>query len=898
MKKGKIIFGIIIFLFSMMFVFGATNDSQIIKHRFDNAYAVYDGVDRVHLFYAQRYTFNGVTAYCIEPGVGIDTEIYSSTTNWDITNLSKDVIDYIRLVAYYGYDYEGHNTMNYYLAAQELMWDKITNRETYWVSTLDQNGPRIDIDKEKNEIETLIKNHNKLPSINNFTTKRGIGQSNTLQDYNGVINNYEVVDVSVDNFSPSINGNNLYLPAYNKAGIIEITLRRKNYQNKANFIYYQGSNQKLISAGYLDSIDFKVYVNNIGGSLTINKLDKDTGSNKAQGLSSTLENAKYGVYDSSNNLVSSIVTDKDGKAFTINNLKMGSYYVKELEPSVGYEIDQTKYPFEVKLSNPNVTLNVYEQIIRRDVEIYKYLKEDNEEVLIPDSDIEFLIYDSNNNFIDSIWTNKDGLAKINLIYGNYIVKQNNSKEGVSKINDFEIIVNNNSPSVIKYVFTSELLTAKLKINNKDSDSLLNINSEAVFKIRNMDNDEYVCQNITYPNVDKVCEYQTNNGVFITPDFLKIGDYEIIQTSTPVGYKDNKNSLVFRLDLNSEIIQDNEYGNYLEYDFINEVIKSNIAITVKGEESIMNDNKITYQKINLPNVEISLYADEDIITKDNIIHFRKGDLIDKRLSNEDGQVSFNDLYLGKYKILQTNIDNSYRENNEEYLVLLEKNKKFTIYNTLKKGDLKITQMDLITNDKLANVRLNIFNSDDDLIYDNVTSKSGLMKLNNLPVGKYYIREIETNLGYLLNEDIVDFEVKEHDELIDLELFSIPIMGSLELTVLDVLTNEGIPDTNILLFDENDNLIYEGKTNEFGMLIVDNLRYGNYYITEKDNSIEERLMFDIKENNEVVKLTMIKENIITEVPNTGLVDNYKIELISSVLILFGLGELYVIKKKILN
>ena len=84
----------------------------------------------------------------------------------------------------------------------------------------------------------------------------------------------------------------------------------------------------------------------------------------------------------------------------------------------------------------------------------------------------------------------------------------------------------------------------------------------------------------------------------------------------------------------------------------------------------------------------------------------------------------------------------------------------------------------------------------------------------------------------------------------------------------------------------------------MLIVNDLRYGNYYITEKDSSIQERLLFEIKENNEVVKLTMIKENIITEVPNTGLVDNYKIELISSILILFGLGEIYVIKKKILN
>ena len=898
MKKIKIILGIKIFLFSMTFAYAATNDSQIIKHRFENIYAVYDGLDRVHLFYAQKYTLNGITAYCIEPGVGIDTEIYSSTTDWNITSLSEDVIEYIRLVAYYGYDYEGHNTANYYLASQELIWEKITNRETYWVSTLDQNGPKIDINKEKIEIENLIKNHNKLPSINNYTTKRNVGQSNTLQDYNNVLSNYEITNINVDNFNPRINNNELYLPSYNKAATIEITFKRKNYQNKANFIYYQGSNQKLISAGYLDNITFKVYINNQGGSLTINKLDKETNINKPQGLSSSLENAKYGIYDSNNNLINTLTTNKKGTASTTNNLSIGSYYVKEITPSIGYELDETKYNFEIKPSNLNVTLNVYEQIIRRDIEIYKYLKEDNKEELIPDKGITFSIYDSNNELVTTITTNEEGLAKTNLIYGKYLAKQNNNKEGTIKVNDFEIIVNNNSPSIIKYVFSSKLLTAKLKINNKDSESLLNISSNSTFKIKNIDNDELICQNITYPNVETICEYTTNNGVFITPNTLKVGNYEIIQTNTPNGYKDNKESLVIRLDLSSEIIQDNEYGNYIEYDFINEKVRSNISITVKGEEPVMSDNKITYKKKDLPNVEVSLYAEEDIITKDNIVHYQKGDLIDKQISNEFGQVSFNDLYLGNYKIIQTNIDNNYKENNEEYLIVLEKNKKFTIYNTLKKGDLKITKIDSITKDKLSNIRLNILNSDDELIYNNITSKTGLMKLNNLPLGKYYIKEIETIEGYLLNEEIVNFEVKENDELINLELESTPIIGSLELTVLDVLTNKGIPNTNILLFDDNDKLIYEGRTNELGMLIVNDLRYGNYYITEKDNSKQERLLFEIKKNNEVVKLTMIKENIITEVPNTGLVDNYKIELISSILILFGLGEIYVIKKKILN
>ena len=44
---------------------------------------------------------------------------------------------------------------------------------------------------------------------------------------------------------------------------------------------------------------------------------------------------------------------------------------------------------------------------------------------------------------------------------------------------------------------------------------------------------------------------------------------------------------------------------IEYDFINDKVKSNISITVKGEEPVIGDNKITYKKINIPNVEVSL-----------------------------------------------------------------------------------------------------------------------------------------------------------------------------------------------------------------------------------------------------------------------------------------------------
>ena len=84
-----------------------------------------------------------------------DTNIYSSTNDWNITGLNNDVKRYIRLLAYYGYDYEGHNTMKYYLATQELIWEKISGRETYWVTGASVNSPQLDVENEKREIENL-----------------------------------------------------------------------------------------------------------------------------------------------------------------------------------------------------------------------------------------------------------------------------------------------------------------------------------------------------------------------------------------------------------------------------------------------------------------------------------------------------------------------------------------------------------------------------------------------------------------------------------------------------------------------------------------------------------------------------------------------------------------------
>ena len=76
--------------------------------------------------------------------------------------------------------------------------------------------------------------------------------------------------------------------------------------------------------------------------------------------------------------------------------------------------------------------------------------------------------------------------------------------------------------------------------------------------------------------------------------------------------------------------------------------------------------------------------------------------------------------------------------------------------------------------------------------------------------------------------------------------------------------------------------------------------NYYILEKEcegyNLNTERMYFEIKENGQVVKTTMLNEKTIIDVPITELNKNYTIEIILGTTFIIGLGViLYAIKKK---
>lgn len=73
-------------------------------------------------------------------------------------------------------------------------------------------------------------------------------------------------------------------------------------------------------------------------------------------------------------------------------------------------------------------------------------------------------------------------------------------------------------------------------------------------------------------------------------------------------------------------------------------------------------------------------------------------------------------------------------------------------------IKIIKQDQETKERLENVEFNIYDSNKNLIYSNVkTNAKGEVEIGNFLPGKYYIQEISTKDGYILDNKLIQFNI---------------------------------------------------------------------------------------------------------------------------------------------
>ena len=779
---------------------------------------------------------------------------------------------------------------NYYLKElKSSMGYKLDSNKYYF--DINSNSKNVHVDV----FEDVIKGKIKITKQDSETnTCKPLGE--------GILSGakYQIIDINnnvVDTITINDNctGTSKELP-YGKYKVKEIEAS-KGYKIDTNI--YDVS---------IDSDNLEINVTSreeiIKGRIKITKQDSETNTCKPLG-EGILSGAKYQIIDINNNVVDTI-TINDNCTGTSKELPYGKYKVKEIEASKGYKIDTNIY--DVSIDSDNLEINVIskEDIIKNRISIlkqYDYV-EGNSMFVNAEVNIIFEIYDSNNFKYDTIITDKNGYALVDLPYGTWQFHQKNVVNGYQKIHDFYVNVDDNSPLKHYYNILNNKIAAYLKLVKKDSTTGNVIKlSGTKFKILNMDTNEYVSQYVGGKLLDT---FETDeNGIMTTYLKLEAGNYKVKEIEAPKGYLLNDEGVIFSINDNAEF-EYTSYGTFVTVEYMNDPVMGQLEIKKYGEIFKIKDDNYSFDKMPLSSVKFNIYASEDIISPDGTtIYYRKGTRVDRLTTNEDGYVISKKLPLGKYYLVETKTNSNYILNKEKYYFELKETDATTpivlecyeTINYLRNGNLEIIKKDADNRKVVPNTKIEIYTENDELIYTGMTNEDGKIILNKLPIGKYYIIETVASEGYRINSEKVYFEIKRNNQNVKVTLKNEKIKSKVIIHKVDE-SNNSLNGVHINIYDENDKIIYKGVTDKDGNIEVE-LSYGKYYykeISTIDGYIinDEKVYFNITNDNETLEFNLVNIKKEIEVPNTGA--NKQNFLLPNLLIILGILLNIYGKKKI--
>ena len=142
-------------------------------------------------------------------------------------------------------------------------------------------------------------------------------------------------------------------------------------------------------------VHFKVDIVEEKGSLTINKVDADTGA--------ALSGVTYRLFDASGNKVADMTTGADGRA-VFSDLPLGSYSYQEISAPEGYVVDSTRYTVTISTSALHITEQRTNALAKGSIEILKVDAETRQ----PLAGVVYRLFDANGSKIADGTTDGNG----------------------------------------------------------------------------------------------------------------------------------------------------------------------------------------------------------------------------------------------------------------------------------------------------------------------------------------------------------------------------------------------------------------------------------------------------------------------------------------------------------
>lgn len=174
----------------------------------------------------------------------------------------------------------------------------------------------------------------------------------------------------------------------------------------------------LIKAGELSGLGIVQLRNKISGKITVVELSV-LGANikvKMVGTDLNYHNIKFNIYQN-DELIDTIIINEENIGLS-RNLISGLYKIEQENFIIGYKKEETKEVIVPHSGTINLTLTNLP--IKTSLKIKKLF--DN----VLEENINFNIYDENNNLVKNCLTNEMGICRVDLNYGKYLIVQENT----------------------------------------------------------------------------------------------------------------------------------------------------------------------------------------------------------------------------------------------------------------------------------------------------------------------------------------------------------------------------------------------------------------------------------------------------------------------------------------
>ena len=701
----------------------------------------------------------------------------------------------------------------------------------------------------------------------------------------------------------------------------------------------------------------------VKAKITLHKVDAETKKPVPQGDAS-LEKAVYGLYAredivhpdgatgvlyKAGDKVATLTTDGGGDAL-IDNLYLGSYFVKEISPPVGYLADEKEHDLICNYEGDLVAVVERsciseEQVKKQPFQIIKAANsgETDAGLLAGAGFTAYLVsglgkkgdgsYDFNStvpvvvgaNGATEIFTDERGYAcSIPLPYGTYIVRETTTPHNYTPVKDFYVRITEhmpNTPQVWRVLLDKEF-EAKLKIVKTDDETKRPVlAADTEFKIYDVDNGAYIKQVTTYPTtVVHESFFTDEQGYLILPQSLKIGNYRIEEVNAPFGYTLNRNYYNVAVDSDTAYQMDSVSEDIIiTVPYENHPVKGELRIVKKGEVLDGYKKDFTYVTEPLAGAVFEVYAAEDIYTADfqtdgegnRCLEYASGSLVCTVTTDGNGEAVVEDLPLGTYEAVEVTAPEGFVLNKAAQTVTFAYKDQDTpvisqtaeFENARQKVEIAAVKKDAETDSAVAGAKFSLYAKEDILAHDKVIVEAGTLLAEavtgqdgkavfdvDVPFGTYYIREMEAPAGYVSSDAVLEVTASYQGQ--DVE--TVPVSAELKneptkvaLKKSDITTGVELAGATLTVADKDGNVVDTWTSVKGEEHVIERLTAGETYTLREEMAPYGYLLAEKVKFTVEDTAEMQKVEMKDDVPTGLLIINKKGEFLEDVSILDNVG-----------